>query len=78
MTVGRTCQALLNRAQGAELPVPPPKVMQLNDNGEHLCELHPVRGHVSLINNQFAEAKNAAIHWNAEIEKYAADRQGGV
>ncbi len=30
-------QALLDRAQGSGLPVPPPKAMQLNDNGEHLA-----------------------------------------
>jgi hypothetical protein len=70
-------QALLNRAQVAGLPAPPPKVMQLNDNGEHLASYLQYVG-TFLINNQFAEAKNAAVHWNAEIEKYAASRQGGV
>jgi hypothetical protein len=70
-------QTLLNRAQGAGLPVPPLKVMQLNDNGEHLASYLQYVG-TFLINNQFAEAKNAALHWNAEIEKYAANRQGGV
>ena len=63
-------QSLLNRAQGAE-------VMQLNDDGEHLASYLQYVG-TFLINNQFAEAKNAAVHWNAEIEKYAANRQGGV
>ncbi|MEH2501338.1 hypothetical protein V1290_000149 [Bradyrhizobium sp. AZCC 1578] len=64
-------QALLNRAQGAGLAAPPPEVMRLSDDGEHFAGyLHEVG--TFLINNQFAEAKNAAIHWNAEIERYAS------
>ncbi|MEH2507191.1 hypothetical protein V1290_006002 [Bradyrhizobium sp. AZCC 1578] len=70
-------QALLNRAQGAGLPAPPPEVMRLSDDGEHLARYLQHVG-TFLINNQFAEAKNAALHWNAEIERYAASRLGGV
>ena len=59
-------QALLNRAQGVGLPVPPPKAIQLNDNGDHLASYLQYVG-TFLINNQFAEAKNAALQWNAAI-----------
>ncbi|MEH2506423.1 hypothetical protein V1290_005234 [Bradyrhizobium sp. AZCC 1578] len=69
-------QALLNRAHGAGLPAPPPEVMQLSDDGEHFAGYLRDVG-TFLINNQFAGAKNVALHWNAEIEKYAASRQGG-
>jgi hypothetical protein len=66
-------QALLSRAQRAGLPVPPPKAMQLNDNGEHLANYLQYVG-TFLIHNQFAEAKNAALQWNTAIaERHSSE-----